>query len=84
MTNYDLLNQDKAKNEGIELANKHLNMVKEALVKPILGNMTRKVSDLTVADLFELIPKIVRECKRHDAEEAKVAYKEKWPDKITK
>ncbi len=31
MTNYDLLNQDKAENEGVEWANEHLDMVKDAL-----------------------------------------------------
>ena len=55
MANYDLLNQEKAKNEGIELANKHLDMVREALkeVKPL--EVVKKVSDLTVTELQDLV-----------------------------
>lgn len=92
--NYDLLNQEKVKEEpcpickgtglyGDNVAGIKGNIECECdMNKPMLDETTRKVSDLTIAEAFEFMIKAVKECKRRDAEEAKVAYKEKWPNKI--
>ncbi len=54
MTNYDLLNQDKAENKGVELANKHLNMVKEAL-KEVNKTAPDRLLDLTISEFKNLM-----------------------------
>ena len=97
MTNYDLLNQDKAKEEpcpickGIGWYVDHAGIKgnTEAIIpcacginKPMLDETTRKVSDLTIADLYELIPKIVRECKRQDDEQAEREYRKLTGTKV--
>ena len=82
MTNYDVSSKEKAKNEGIELANKHLNMAKEALVKESVISfqhvIPKMVKDLTMDELFNLIINAVRECKRQDDEKAEKQYGELW------
>ena len=71
--NYDLLNQDKAKNEGIELANKHLNMVKEAL-KEVKLEVVKKVSDLTVPEFKTLMVECFEMLKQRELDTSMKEY----------
>lgn len=50
-------------------------ILKDEAGQTILVETERKVSDLTITDLYELIPKIERECKRQDAEQAEIEYR---------
>lgn len=74
MTNYDTSDKEKAENAGKELANKHLDMVKKTLneteICPKGSGSDKKVSDMVKSELFELIIKAIKECKRQDAEDA--------------
>ena len=90
MANYDLLNQDKAtcaecdgtgwvgdNGPGIK-GNTEIDPCGCGLKKPLLDGTTRKVSDLTVAELYDLIIKAVKECKQQDAANAEKQYGELW------
>ena len=55
MTNYDLLNQDKAKNEGVEWANEHLDMVKNALSEIKKNPDERKIYELSIEEFKEIM-----------------------------
>lgn len=37
--------------------------------------MDRKITDLTISELYELMIKAIRECKRLDAEQAEIEYR---------
>ena len=60
-TNYDLLNQDEAKNEGVEWANEHLDMVKDALDQDkakkdlVCGECKNNVESLTAPYFFRCL-----------------------------
>ena len=96
MANYDLLNQDgKIDNDNCETCLEgeekkyHCEDCEDAIEKEktksnasILN--TKKVSDLTVSELFDLMVKAVRECKRQDDEKAEIEYQKLTGGKVPK
>lgn len=70
MANYDLLNQDKAKNEDTETAPCDC-----GLVKPMPENSsTRKVSDLTIAEYKKLWIECYEELEQHKQDTSMAEY----------
>ena len=47
-------------------------------------NEVKKVSDLTISELFDLMVKAVRECKRQDDEKAEMEYQKLTGGKVPK
>ena len=45
-------------------------------------NEVKKVSDLTISELFDLMVKAVRECKRQDDEKAEIEYRKLGGTKV--
>lgn len=74
MTNYDLLNQDKARNEGIDLANKHLDMVRTALKEVGTVEVVKKVSDLTVPEFKTLMVECFEMLKQRELDTSMKEY----------